>query len=495
MMRSLHNRCARTVGGARLLSALILFSVVLASCISSSSETVTYSDTALTGFTLGTLKSKRTYHVTTKSGNDSTYTVTTTYSGSSFPMHINQNTNEVYNTDSLRYGTDLSKVVCTISTLNNGQVYFQTLDNPNGYEYYSSTDSVDLSIPRVLSVMSSDGTETREYTVNVRVRQTPQDSLKWSAEPINDAASCLMLATFDSMSGLTTKDAMYVLGQTDDGGAALLRSEDDGKSWNEVEVQLPKYTSNMALADDTVMVMLKDRKQIMKVAPSGGITYTDVDAIEDYSPSAQSFITLAGGVEGSLYAVHAEGRRIYVSRDGGATWYTEKTDATDFINNDYRIPTIEVNGILTKTKENSLPRLTIVGNCAQEIELDDTYFKYASTWSKVIDREYISKELQDCWTYCEQTGLNVPVRLPNRQNLSVTSWNGAMVAFGGEARYDDKLKDYDRLYVSYDNGTTWTSKDMNLPKGFDAGDAAIVTTDTDGRIVVIGNGHVWRGTK
>ena len=166
MMRSLHNRCARTVGGARLLSALILFSVVLASCISSSSETVTYSDTALTGFTLGTLKSKRTYHVTTKSGNDSTYTVTTTYSGSSFPMHINQNTNEVYNTDSLRYGTDLSKVVCTISTLNNGQVYFQNLDNPNGYEYYSSTDSVDLSIPRVLSVMS------RSMCVCVRRRKT-----------------------------------------------------------------------------------------------------------------------------------------------------------------------------------------------------------------------------------------------------------------------------------------------------------------------------------
>lgn len=495
MMRSLHNRCARTVGGARLLSALILFSVVLASCISSSSETVTYSDTALTGFTLGMLKSKRTYHVTTKSGNDSTYTVTTTYSGSSIPMHINQNTNEVYNTDSLRYGTDLSKVVCTISTLNNGQVYFQTLDNPNGYEYYSSTDSVDLSRPRILSVMSSDGSETREYKVEVNVYQVLHDSVTWTSAPINNEASRKLLASFSTMRGQTTDKAMYILGHTDDGDASLLKSEDDGESWTKMNVTLPKYTSNITWADDTVMVLLEEQKQIMKIAPSGDITYTNVATVADYSPQSESFITLVCGVDGYLYAVHAEGRKIYCSHDGGVTWQTEETDATDFIDNDYRIPAFDVNGILTETKENGLARLTIVGNCAEQNLQDETYYKYASTWSKVIDHEAIDMGLKDRWTCCEQTGLNVPVRLPNRQNLSVTSWNGAMVAFGGEARYVDEVTDYDTLYVSYDNGTTWSRKDMKLPDDYEGGEAGLVMTDTGGRLIVIGNGHVWRGAK
>lgn len=495
MMRSLHNRVARTVGAARLLSALLVLSLVLASCMGSSTETVVYSDTALTGFTLGSLKCKRTYTVTTSSGKDSTYTVTSTYSGSTTPMHINQNTNEIYNTDSLRYGTDLSKVVCTISTLNSGQVYFQSLDDPTSYDYYSSTDSVDLSQPRIVSVVASDGVQDREYKVTVNVCQVPHDSLKWTDEPINDAASRQLLASFSAMRGQTTEKYMYILGQTDDGDVSLLKSEDDGESWAKVNVTLPKNTSNISWADDTVMVMLDERKEIMKIAPSGDITYTKVATVADYSPQAETFITLVGGVDGYLYAVHAEGRRIYSSHDGGVTWYTEETDATDFINSDYCIPATEVTGIVTETKENGLARLTIVGNCVEENELDETYFKYASTWSKVIDHEAIAQELRDRWTYCEQTELNVPVRLPNRQNLTVTLWNDCMVAFGGEARYDSNVKDYDRLYVSYDNGTTWAGKDLNLPDGFDSKGAGMVMTDTYGRILVIGNGCVWRGAK
>lgn len=495
MMRSLYNRVARTVGGAMLLPVLLLLSVVLASCVGTGSETVTYSDTALTGFTLGTLKSNRTYHVTTSSGDDSTYVIASSYSGSAYPMHINQNTNEIYNTDSLRYGTDLSKVVCTISTLNNGQVYFQSLTDPTQYVYYSSADSIDLTQERVLRVVSSDRTQTRDYKVSVNVYQVMHDSVLWAGDPINDAASRQILASFSSMSGKTTEDAMFILGCTDDGDASLLKSEDNGESWTELAVTLPKNTSNISCADDTVMVLLENQKQIMKIAPTGAITYTQIQKVADYSPTAESFITLVGGVDGYLYAVHAEGRRIYSSHDGGVTWNTEETDATDFIDNDYRLPATEVSGIVTETKENGLARFTIVGNCVEENQLDEEYFKYASVWSKVIDHEAVAKELQDRWTYCMQTGLNYPVRLPNRDNLTVTLWNDALVAFGGEARYYGKVSVYDKLYISYDNGTTWSDKVLTLPTGYESGEAGLVMTDTGNRLVVIGNGRVWRGTK
>ena len=120
----------------------------MTACVGSDTETTYYSDTALTGFTLGTVKYTRTYHVTTTSGADSTYTITSSYSGSAYPVRINQNTNTVYNSDSLIYGTNLSRVVCSLTTLNNGLIYFQDLDDPTVYTYYSSTDSLDLSKER-----------------------------------------------------------------------------------------------------------------------------------------------------------------------------------------------------------------------------------------------------------------------------------------------------------------------------------------------------------
>jgi hypothetical protein len=244
-----------------------------------------------------------------------------------------------------------------------------------------------------------------------------------------------------------------------------------------------------------VIVLLEDQRQIMKIAPTGNITYTKIETVADFPPITETFISLVGGMDGYLFAVHAEGRKMYRSHDGGVTWETEKTDATDFINNDYRMPATEVSGIVTETKENGLPRFVIVGNCVEEDELDDEYFKYASVWSKVIDYEIVSEEFLDRWTYCQQIGMNLPVKLPNRENLTVAPWKNAMVAFGGEARYDSKVKDYDRLYISYDSGTTWTDKDLKLPNGYEHGEGGMVMTDTAGRLIVIGNGCVWQGTK
>ena len=318
MIRSSYNHVARFVCGTGLLPVLLL-SVILSSCIGTSSDTTTYSDTALTGFTLGSLKTQRTYHVTSSSGEDSTYTITTTYSGSSTPVHINQNTNEVYNSDSLKYGTNLSKVVCTISTLNNGQVYFRSLTDPTTYQYYSSTDSIDLTEERILRVRSSDGTQTRDYTVNISACQVNHDSVTWDNTPINDAASRALLSSFSSMTGKTTKDAMYILGLTDDGIATLLKSGDDGVTWTKVDVSLPKETSCLFCSDDTLMVLLEDTKQIMKLLPDGGIRYTKIESVADYSPKSETYITPIGGDGGYLYAVHGEGRRVYVSGDGGVT--------------------------------------------------------------------------------------------------------------------------------------------------------------------------------
>lgn len=471
--------------------AVMLLTIVSAmtACVGSDSETTYYSDTALTSFTLGSVKYKRTYHVTTTSGEDSTYTITSTYSGSAYPVRINQNTNTVYNSDSLVYGSDLSRVVCTLTTLNNGLIYFQDLDDPTVYTYYSSTDSLDLSKERTLRVVSSDGTMTRDYTVRISAYQVIHGTMTWSSSAINDTDSKTMISSFAGMKGVTTSKAMYILGYDESGTSSLITSVNGGQSWEKVAIDLPANASNIITSADTVIIYDRSQGVLTKLLPSGEKVLTTVQA------GMPANVTLIGGCAGRLYALYEGARQMYVSADGGISWSGEETDATEFVNNDYRLPTANISSIVTTTKENNLPRITFVGTCDEDNSMDNDFYKYATTWSKVIDLDNVSPALQEKWTCCIQTGINNPVRLPKMERLTVAGLKDCMVAFGGTAYYDSSKTAFGTLYVSYDNGTTWSSSELAMPANYVSGKAGMVMTDNDGNLIVIGNGEIWRGRK
>lgn len=122
------------------LSAVMLAVAFLCtSCLNSDDEVVTYEDTAVTAFTLGTVKCYRT--VKTASGRDSTYSYT--YSASTLPVYIDQINNRIYNEDSLTVGTDVSRVLTSISTKNNGVALLRNLTDDN-WTLYSSSDSLTI---------------------------------------------------------------------------------------------------------------------------------------------------------------------------------------------------------------------------------------------------------------------------------------------------------------------------------------------------------------
>lgn len=471
--------------------AVMLLSVLYAftACVSSDTETTYYSDTALTGFTLGAVKYKRTYHVTTTSGTDSTYVINTSYSGSAYPVHINQNTNTVYNTDSLIYGSDLSRVVCTLTTLNNGLIYFQDLDDPTVYQYYSSTDSLDLSKERVLRVVSSDGTQQRDYNVRISAYQVNHGVMTWSSACINDDASKALIAAFTGMKGVTSSKAMYILGYDADGVSSLLTSSNGGQSWTKVDVTLPAYADNIIVAEDTTMIYDRNSGILTKIVPDGTRLQTAIQG--GMTPD----VTLIAGCAGHLYALHEAGKQIYMSADGGLTWTPEETDATDFVNNDYRLPSGNVCGVVTTTVGNNLPRITFVGTCDENTSLGNDFYKYVTSWSKVIDLDNVSEALREKWVCCIQTGFNNPVRMPNMANLSVTGFDKGLVAIGGAAPFDSSKTAFGTLYASYDNGTTWSSTELSLPSGYVSGNVGMVMTDNDGNLIVVGNGELWRGYK
>ncbi len=92
---------------------------------------------------------------------------------------------QIFNADSLPYGTKITKLVPVIVTLDGASQIKLTVTRPNQpdtvYDYMNhSTDSIDFTNPVKLHLVSADGAFERNYTIRVNVHQTEVDSLMWS---------------------------------------------------------------------------------------------------------------------------------------------------------------------------------------------------------------------------------------------------------------------------------------------------------------------------
>ena len=140
----------------RFLSAfavMLSMAISLSSCLGDDDTKVTYSsEAALTSFSLSTVKRQMT--VKTKSGKDSTYIAN--FTATSYKFYIDQINRVIYNPDSLPYGTDASKVLCNITSKNSSAIVVKEIDSDQ-LIYFSSTDTMDFSVPRILSAIAPDG--------------------------------------------------------------------------------------------------------------------------------------------------------------------------------------------------------------------------------------------------------------------------------------------------------------------------------------------------
>lgn len=177
---------------------------LLSSCLSSDDEdnTTYYEDTAISGFSLGTLKVI--HHTTKKDGvSDSTYT--TSLTGSNYKFNIDQTNALIYNTDSLPYGTDAAHVLATISTVNSG-VAVLNLHSSTGADslaYYSSTDSIDFTNPVRVRVYNMRATAYRDYTVTVNVHKEEAGSFKWQSTTVEGLENVTDRRIYTALNGIT----------------------------------------------------------------------------------------------------------------------------------------------------------------------------------------------------------------------------------------------------------------------------------------------------
>ncbi|WP_278372517.1 DUF6242 domain-containing protein [Segatella bryantii] len=429
---------------------LTLTVCLLSSCLSNddSSSTVYY-DTAITSFSVGTLKR----HVTTASGEDSI--VKTDCSGYNF--YIDQLTHEIYNTDSLPYGIDASMAVVSISSKNSGTIVLKNI-NSDTLTYYSSTDSLDFSVPRELRVYNTNG-DYAAYTVNVNVHQEEADSFMWSRKADNQ-----VLASLEGMKAVCNAGKIYVFGTDGNALKIYMTSMTDGNSWQEISnsANLPAEAYNHVMAHDGTIYILNQ-----------GTILTSTDA-QNWTELAKTNLTqLLGYSSSTMYGMN--GNAIMSSTDNGVSWSEDLLD----IDASY-LPTSNIS-FMARTDESvdNADRLVLVGN---RIANNETT---AVVWGKLA--EYSSSADSDPWMYYPPVK-DITYKLPTATKLVALNYYNGIIAFDGK-----------QFYYSEDNGITWpieSDRTIYIPDTFSANTTnfAFVKDDNNYLWMIMGaSGQVWRG--
>lgn len=431
--------------------ALITATLSLSSCLSSDETTVEYThDTAITAFSLGSLDR----YTKTKAGKDTLLKANVT--GSDYKFSIDQARRLIYNVDSLPCGVRDTAILATISSKNSSPILLMDINKTDSVAgYYSSSDSINFSKPRLIRVYSSDYSAYAEYKVIVNVHKELPYEFKWHELAQNNS----QLAAFSDLKAVACGDYIYVFGKTADGTEVLKSAINDGNAWSSIMM-------NVSLSSDAYQsAVALDGKLYISDA---GKVYASADAETWTLVSENADIKqLIGASSQYLYAYTATG--ISVSKDQGVSWKAEKLD-TDADSLPTQNVSMNVAGVLSaKDVENVM----LLGT--RDKASKDTI---ATTWLRTVDYGANAEDGQ--WNYLEIE----KNQMPWMDQVITCAADTGFVALGSNGKW----------YKSQDAGLTWTQdKKVALPGEFDTAARFAFCRDNQHYYWIIRNGYVWRG--
>lgn len=434
--------------------ALITATLSLSSCLSSDETTVEYThDTAITAFSLGSLDR----YTKTKAGKDTLLKANVT--GSDYKFYIDQAQRLIYNVDSLPCGVRDTAILATISSKNSSPILLMDINKTDSVAaYYSSSDSINFSVPRFIRVYSSDYSAYAQYKVTVNVHKELPYEFKWHELAQNNS----QLAAFSDLKAVACGDDIYVFGKTTDGTKVLKSAINDGNVWSSI-------TMKVSLSSDAYQsAVALDGKLYISDA---GKVYASADAATWTKVSENADIKqLIGASSKNLYAYTATG--IAVSKNQGVSWEAEKLDTdADFLPK--QNISMNVAGVLSaKDVENVM----LLGT--RDKALKDTV---ATTWLRTVDYDVNAEAGQ--WNYLE-IEKNKSGKMPWLDQVITCAADTGFVALGSNGKW----------YKSQDAGLTWKQDKMVvLPAKFATDGRFAFCRDKQHYYWIIRNGYVWRG--
>ena len=441
----------------------IIIGLFFTSCLPEAEETERTSTVAMLSFSINDLKTRHT--ITLENGKDSTYT--TIMKTSLIPFTIDHNLGQeqgyVYNTDSIVYGTDVSKVLASISA--DGYVFYYKEGEKTGY---NKEDTIDFTHPVKFTVVSNDENYSRDYLVSVNVHKVDSRKTEWKKL---DGAN-FPAGLFAKQKAIARDRQVYVFGCDADGNCYTTSTDmNDGTVWSD-----PMPWTGIEGEADCASVMLFDDKFYMLV-DSAAFRSDDGIAWEAVATNgATCLLAVTAEQEPVMWGVRDNA---FVYSQDMLTWNTNGQSMRKAIDKcvGYYSEPLKTNANICRT--------IAVG---QSITSTDTC---AMVWSKLSTEEQ--------WTEVVPVGNNV-YGCPNLKNLAVISYRDRLYAFGGESIGQRRapLKAFGACYESRDNGITWREYDdaFKLAKDFVGRDEDFTTVvDSQNRVWMIWaqSGEVWRG--
>ena len=359
------------------LCALAVGLIGLTSCLGGDDDEITsYSDIAITQFTLGTLN-RYTQTTSPTTGNDTV--VKTTLTGTAYKMTIDHLGGSIYNQQELPVGTDVRHVICTITTKHSGVAALKSLTS-DSLTYINSKDSLDFSVPRVVRVFAIDGSAYRDYTITLNVSKTAGTNFGWTKVAAGRA----------DLTGWTNKHLVAM------GDSVMLVDRGTMSVVNQ--------------ATGTPMLMRLSGSGDIETSVDGGVSWTVLAA-------ATGLQSLLGATPHELYALGGDGH-LKCSADG-LSWTDETLDDDDQL-----LPTSNIDMVSWPyAPADSTDYVLMVGRLSSA----DTF----TVWHKLSS--YATMPIASKWVYMVDADDN-HYTLPYADNLSLAYYDGQVFAVRGSDR-------------------------------------------------------------
>ncbi len=366
---------------------------------------------------------------------------------------IDNDSNVIYNTDSLPYLTPVDSLIPTMYGSTLKSIYI------NDTIAYTGQDTIDFSKPVTIKTTATDGTSTRTYVVRVHAHQINPDLYNWQgikSEIFSD------LQAVQQKTLLFANQLNYFVRTA---GEIVLFTSNDGVNWSRNAVSgLPTTTDlNGIVATEKELLAVSENTLYKATNPTTWTTSASASV-------SQLFFVM----NDEIFALgESEGKPVIFSSADLATWKNlgalpEKFPAEDF-------------AICVNASPSGKYRAYVVGGKTADGELLN------SVWSSENGSYWVNLAQEDWFT--------------PRYGSAVIQYADGLMLIGGA---DENGAVADRQWISPDYGLTWHAPDSAsaLPDLWLSryGHSAVV--DDENQIFIVGGqtatsiiSDVWTGRK
>lgn len=346
----------------------------------------------------------------------------------------------IYNADSLPFGTNVTKIVPSISLGSSSVVELivsnAKLQNDTTFNYLTNPDdTIDFSGNVVLRVVSADALTERKYDVSVNVHQTKPDSLYWNMMARRALPTTIANPTEQKAVEYNGKALCLAGGNGSYTIAVIDNPALDGWDIAEVTFGFSPDVNSLTAADDTLYIL-----------DTEGNLYSSTDA-SGWTSCGVKWSAILGKYQSGIMGIEKRDGAFYHTGYPTAVYTAEVADG---------FPVSGISPLISFTTEwSDTPQAIITGGRTADGTLSNITWGFdGNKWIELNTSDLPALEDVTLFPYfCYKT---------NSSNWTVTK-HSVWFAMGGR---DSDGAVSRNIYVSFDSGLHWHLGDevMQLPE-------------------------------